>query len=145
MRPGHVPYGYRIKDGAAVIHEDEAKNVEKIYELYLSGMGLQGIADTLGLDLFHGGVSRIITNKKYLGTGFYPKILDEEVFNKASEEKQRRAVKLKRTDRIKVATKEPACYNFVMGKAKEKYDDPFAQASYLYGLIRNEVVCNGSK
>ena len=32
MRPGHVPYGYRIKDGAAVIHEDEAKNVEKIYE-----------------------------------------------------------------------------------------------------------------
>ena len=145
MRPGHVPYGYRIKDGAAVIHEDEAKNVEKIYELYLSGMGLQGIADTLGLDLFHGGVSRIITNKKYLGTGFYPKILDEEVFNKASEEKQRRAVKLKRTDRIKVATKEPACYNFVMGKEKEKYDDPFAQASYLYGLIRNEVVCNGSK
>lgn len=69
----------------------------------------------------------------------------KEVFNKASEEKQRRAVKLKRTDRIKVATKEPACYNFVMGKAKEKYDDPFAQASYLYGLIRNEVVCNGSK
>ena len=145
MRPGHVPYGYRIKDGAAVIHEDEAKNVEKIYELYLSGMGLQGIADTLGLDLFHGGVSRIITNKKYLGTGFYPKIVDEEVFKKASEEKQRRAVKLKRTDRIKVAEKKPACYNFVMGKAKEKYDDPFAQAAYLYSLIRNEVNSSGSK
>ena len=45
-------------------------------------MGLQGIADTLGLDLFHGGVSRIITNKKCLGTGFYPKVVDEEVFNK---------------------------------------------------------------
>ena len=52
---------------------------------------------------------------------------------------------MKRTDRIKVVTKEPACYNFVMEKAKEKYDDPFAQASYLYGLIRNEVVCSGSK
>ena len=37
MRPGHVPYGYRIKDGAAVIHEDEAKNVEKIYDnIYLA-------------------------------------------------------------------------------------------------------------
>ena len=75
MRPGHVPYGYRIKDGVAVIYDDEAKNVEKIYELYLSGMGLQAIADTLGLKLFHGGVSKIISNKKYLGTSFYPQLM----------------------------------------------------------------------
>ena len=145
MRPGHVPYGYRIKDGAGAICEEEAENIRKIYEMYLSGMGLQAIADTLGLKLFHGGVSRIIDNKKYLGTAFYPKIVDEELFNKAAEEKERRAVKLKRTDRIKVVEKEPACYSFIMRKAKEKYDDPFVQASYLYGLIRNEVVCSGSK
>ena len=145
MRPGHVPYGYRIKDGVGVICEEEAENIRKIYEMYLSGMGLQAIADTLGLKLFHGGVSRIIDNKKYLGTAFYPKIVDEELFNKAAEEKERRAVKLKRTDRIKVVEKEPACYSFIMRKAKEKYDDPFVQASYLYGLIRNEVVCSGSK
>ena len=81
MRPGHVPYGYRIKDGMGVICEEEAENIRKIYELYLSGMGLQAIADTLGLKLFHGGVSRIIGNVKYLGTDFYPKIVDEEVFN----------------------------------------------------------------
>lgn len=145
MRPGHVPYGYRIRDGVGVICEEEAENIRKIYEMYLSGMGLQAIADTLGLKLFHGGVSRIIDNKKYLGTAFYPKIVDEELFNKAAEEKERRAVKLKRTDRIKVVEKEPACYSFIMRKAKEKYDDPFVQASYLYGLIRNEVVCSGSK
>ena len=29
MRPGHVLYGYRIKDGVAVIHEDEAKMLRK--------------------------------------------------------------------------------------------------------------------
>ena len=135
MRPGHVPYGYRIKDGVGVICEEEAENIRKIYEMYLSGMGLQAIAEALGLKLFHGGVSRIIDNKKYLGTAFYPKIVDEELFNKAAEEKERRAVKLKRTDRIKVVEKEPACYSFIMRKAKEKYDDPFVQASYLYGLI----------
>ena len=84
MRPGHVPYGYRIKNGAGVICEEEAENIRKIYELYLSGMGLQAIADTLGLKLFHGGVSRIIGNVKYLGTDFYPKIVDEELFNKAA-------------------------------------------------------------
>ena len=49
MRPGHVPYGYRIKDGVGVICEEEAENIRKIYEMYLSGMGLQAIADALGL------------------------------------------------------------------------------------------------
>ena len=67
MRPGHVPYGYRIKDGVGVICEEEAENIRKMFEMYLDGSGLQAIADTLGLDLFHGGVSRIISNGKYLG------------------------------------------------------------------------------
>lgn len=73
MRPGHVPYGYRIKDGVGVICEEEAENIRKMFEMYLDGSGLQAIADTLGLDLFHGGVSRIISNGKYLGTDFYPR------------------------------------------------------------------------
>ena len=90
MRPGHVPYGYRIKDGVGVICEEEAENIRKIYEMYLSGMGLQAIADALGLKLFHGGVSRIIDNKKYLGTSFYPKIVDEELFNKAAEDAKKK-------------------------------------------------------
>lgn len=145
MRPGHVPYGYRIKDGAGVICEEEAENIKKIYELYLSGMGLQAISDSLGLKLFHGGVSRIIGNKKYLGTDFYPRIIDEDLFQKAAEEKEKRAVRLKRTDRIKVVEKAPAVYAFTMARPKEKYDDPFAQAAYLYSLIRNEVNSSGGK
>lgn len=122
MRPGHVPYGYRIKDGVGVICEEEAENIKKIYELYLSGMGLQAIADILGLKLFHGGVSRIIGNKKYLGTDFYPSIVEEELFNKAAEEKNRRAVRLKRTDRIKVVEKAPVEYAFSMTKPREKFE-----------------------
>ena len=145
MRPGHVPYGYRIKDGVGVICEEEAENIRKIYEMYLSGMGLQAIAEALGLKLFHGGVSRIIDNKKYLGTAFYPKIVDEELFNKAAEEKERRAVRLKRTDRIKVIEKAPVEYAFTMAKPTDKHDDPFMQAAYLYSLIRNEVNSSGSK
>lgn len=145
MRPGHVSYGYRIKDGVGVICEEEAESIQKIYELYLSGMGLQAIADTLGLKLFHGGVSRIIGNIKYLGTDFYPRIVDEKVFQKAAEEKERRAVRLKRIDRIKVTEKIPVKYAFAMAKAKEKHDDPFTQAAYLYSLIRNEVDNSGGK
>ena len=75
MRPGHVPYGYRIKDGAGAICEEEAENIRKIYEMYLSGMGLQAIADALGLKLFHGGVSRIIDNKNILEQPFIQRLL----------------------------------------------------------------------
>lgn len=145
MRPGHVPYGYRIKNGEGVICEEEAENLKKIYELYLTGMGLQAIADTLGLNLFHGGVSRLIGNTKYLGTDFYPRIIEKELFDAAASEKERRAVKLKRTNRIKVVEKEPVKHVFTMAKAKEKHEDPFAQAAYLYSLIRNEVDSSGAK
>ena len=51
----------------------------------------------------------------------------------------------KRKDRIKVVEKEPVTYNFTMGKIKEKHENPFMQAAYLYSLIRNEVNSNGSR
>ena len=51
----------------------------------------------------------------------------------------------KRTDRIKVVEKVPIEYAFTMAKPKDKHDDPFMQAAYLYSLIRNEVNSSGSK
>lgn len=29
---GHTPYGYRIENGCAVIHEEEAAKIRKLYE-----------------------------------------------------------------------------------------------------------------
>lgn len=105
-----------------------------------------GVDDTASIMVaWDNGSSLHVIYKKYLGTAFYPKIVDEELFNKAAEEKERRAVRLKRTDRIKVVEKAPVEYAFTMAKPKDKHDDPFMQAAYLYSLIRNEVNSNGSK
>ena len=44
---GHTPYGYKIVNGRAVIDEIEGAAVRKLYEGYLSGLGLQVAADVL--------------------------------------------------------------------------------------------------
>ena len=37
MRQGHLPYGYRIVNGTAVIDAAQAEQVRGIYTAYLSG------------------------------------------------------------------------------------------------------------
>ena len=35
-----MPYGYRIENGTAVIVEEQAENLRKFFENYMSGMAL---------------------------------------------------------------------------------------------------------
>ena len=61
---------------------------------YLSGLSLKNAAIKAGIDCYHATVSRMLQNKQYLGDEFYPSIIDEEIFEKARLEKQKRAGKL---------------------------------------------------
>ena len=53
MRRGHTPYGYRIENGMAVICEEEAAQIRKMYEGYLGGLSLIGAAAEVGLEMKH--------------------------------------------------------------------------------------------
>lgn len=44
---GYIPIGYEYEDGKLVINPYEAEQVRKIYEWYLAGASLKGIADRL--------------------------------------------------------------------------------------------------
>lgn len=48
--PGRVAYGYQYNEATKklVIHEEQAKIVKKIFDLYLSGKGMMKICDVLG-------------------------------------------------------------------------------------------------
>ena len=72
----HTPYGYRIVGGNAVIDEEQAANLRKFYEAYISGMALTPAAEQAGLKIYHGSAGRMLRNKKYLGDDFYPAIID---------------------------------------------------------------------
>lgn len=41
----HIPYGYRIENGRAVIDEEQAATVREFFQNYISGMALMPAAD----------------------------------------------------------------------------------------------------
>ena len=68
--------GYRIEDGTFVIEPEEAAIVRRIFSLFLDGMGVQTIANTLnaeglrtryGGEFNHSGLQKILRNYAYTG------------------------------------------------------------------------------
>lgn len=74
----------------------------------------------------------------YLGDSFYPAIIDKETYQKAQEERKRRATKLGRNNKqtqmrtIQISTR------FHMNEVSALHDNPMKQAEYLYSLIESE-------
>ena len=136
----HIPYGYRIENGKAVIDEEAAGKVKTLYVAYLSGASFQAAADESGIKVQHCGAKRILSNRHYLGDDFYPPIIDQEPFDKAESEKQRRAEALGRLNRKKEKTAPQIPTIFRFQRLEKHFDDPKLQAEYLYSLIESEVV-----
>lgn len=136
---GHTPYGYKIENGKAVVDETEAEQLKKLYSGYLSGLSLKESAKRAGIDCYHATVARILQNECYLGNEYYPPIIDEETFEKASIEKQKRAEKLGRIWELKDEPGVEYTAKFKMAPFEKKYEDPIRQAEYAYSLIEREV------
>lgn len=139
----HIPYGYRIEDGKAVVDEIQAEQVRTFFKEYISGKALKVAAETVGLKIFHGSAGRMLRNTHYLGDDYYPAIIDQELFDKAEEERQSRANQLGRVRELKVKEKTSAPLHFTMGKQIQQFENPFRQAEYVYSLIESEVEMNG--
>lgn len=137
---GHIPYGYRIENGMAVIDDAAALQVRKLYKNYLSGMSLVNAAKEAGLDLLHSGAKRMMRNKHYLGDSFYPAIIDKESFDAVEAELGKRSSKLGREDRYKASPVKKPPTSFRLSDVTENYDNPIRQAEYLYSLIESEVI-----
>ena len=135
----HTPFGYRIRKGKAIIDEPAAEKIRQLYKNYLGGLSMENAAKEAGIEIYHGTVKRMMGNRHYMGDDFYPAIIDVDTFTEAMLERQRRAKKLGRTDRIKPPVKKTAPTTFTLGKIKEFYDDPAKQAEYLYSLIESEA------
>jgi len=135
----HIPYGYKIENGIAVIDEEQAEKVRLLFSGYLSGLALIPAAEAAGLTILHSGAKRMLQNKHYIGDDFYPAIIDSDTFAKAAEERTRRAVVLGRIRERSEPESIKAETAFTIGKITHKYDDPFKQASFIYSLIESEV------
>ncbi len=136
---GHTPYGYRIENGQAVLDEAAASVIRKLYENYLSGMGLTNAARKSGLTTYHGTAKRILQNKYYLGDNFYPTIIEKETFDVVSAELVKRATQLGRLDKVKATVLKPIPTSFTMKHPGKELPNPLRQAKYLYSLIERWV------
>ncbi|SUY47686.1 recombinase [Clostridium putrefaciens] len=138
----HIPYGYKIIDGKAVVDEEQAENIRNFYKGYISGLALKVAAKNAGLKLYHSSAGRMLRNRHYLGDDFYPDIIDKEIFDKAEEIRIVRASSLGRIRELEKQEKPEVRVRFTMPKVQLKYTDPFEQAKYAYGLIESEVIEN---
>jgi hypothetical protein len=141
----HTPFGYRIENGKAVIDKEAAEQIKVLFQSYMSGDSLATAAKKAGINGFHSGIGRILRNKRYLGDEFYPAIIDKDTFNTAEAERIIRQERLGRNRKPKQEKEAVYPTVFRMKEGTEEFDDPFAQAEYVYSLIEAEVNKNGSK
>ena len=92
----HLPYGYRIENGVAVIDGVRGEQIKALFQGYLEGVGLQMLAARTGIPKFHAALAKLLEDRRYLGDGYYPSLIDEITFHKVQEERNRRVERLGR-------------------------------------------------
>ncbi|MGF7398641.1 recombinase family protein [Thermoanaerobacterium thermosaccharolyticum] len=76
----HIPFGYAIKNGKAVVNEKEAVKIKELFGAYLSGLSLTEAAKNAGIKRCHISIARMLTDKRYVEDKFYPPIISRDTF-----------------------------------------------------------------
>lgn len=134
----HTPYGYKIVNGEAVIDDVKAEQIRMLFKLYLDGAGLATCSKETEINKTHASIGRMLRDEKYLGTEFYPAIIDKESFVAAEAERMKRAKALGRIYEYQEDGQEVKLYQYRLGKVEQKFDNPFEQAEYAYSQIERE-------
>ena len=132
----HIPFGYCFKDGEPAIDDENGPKVIRLFDLYLHGYGLAAAGDNVGISTWHCGISRIITNRVYLGEGIFPRLISDETFDKAQHERYKRAARLGRLNKKHKDRKPHIPFDFILESTECEIVDPFLKAEYLYSQIR---------
>lgn len=123
--------GYKIENGLICIDEFDSEKVKQIFANYLNGNTLMASASMVGLELYHGSVRRILTNKHYLGDEVYPKIIDEDIFYLAEKELNKRGKVIKKKGEKAIKSTKLCFLKEIMTN-----EDPFLEAEQNYNLIK---------
>ena len=112
------PFGYRMELGKVVIDPDEARWVIYIYEQYIQGESFKGLSDTLcGTGIRYDAdkpwnknmVARILQDRRYIGDGEYPKIIDDCTFHRADQKRSKKVTGIQVTKAQKTLKKKSGC------------------------------------
>ncbi|EHJ7843725.1 MAG: recombinase family protein [[Clostridium] innocuum] len=94
----HTPLGYQMRRGKIVIIEKYAETVRWIFNSYVNGISQKSIARELSerrVPTGNGrykwsqcGVRSILTNRKYIGDEYHPRIIEPYIFDSAQEKRK---------------------------------------------------------
>ena len=105
------PFGYRVEMGEIVLHPQEAKLVEYIFQQYLSGASFNTLVAQLreqpipydeGKLWNKNMVARILEDHRYTGRGGYPAITDQETLNRVLEKRSAKQAPAQKTEAQKL-------------------------------------------
>lgn len=96
-------YGYQVKNGKTVVHDEESEVVKKVFSLYVEGNTLNSIASMLTekkivyfqdeVKWNKNTINRMLENEKYMGNEIYPMIISTSLFDKAKSIKEKKSCK----------------------------------------------------
>ena len=105
------PFGYQVEMGEVVLHAQEAKLVEYIFQQYISGASFNTLVAKLREQPipYHEGklwnknmVARILEDHRYTGEGGYPAITDQETLSKVFEKRSAKQAPAQKTEAQKL-------------------------------------------
>ncbi len=111
MEKRTTPFGYKYENGVISIELSSADIVKEIFKQYINGSSMLQISDLLNklhieyrpgvIGWNKARIKRIIDDKRYIGCADYPRIINEEIAQKAKEMKESRNLQ-KNIDKSKV-------------------------------------------
>lgn len=100
----HTPMGYVVRDGKIVVDERQSEVVKQIFVDYDSGISAVQIAKALiengvknkndRVKWTHATVGRILENHNYLGTEYYPRFIEKELFDRVQKKREEKRQRL---------------------------------------------------
>ena len=88
----HIPYGYRIAGGKAEIDPEAKEKLDAFFASYLAGASIDKAAKEAGINRRHSVMAKMMQNPLYLGTDYYPAIVDRATFDAVADEMASRSV-----------------------------------------------------
>ena len=81
MKP-KIPYGYEIRNGLAYPHPINSLKLRDFFNYYVGGLPVLKSLRKAGVNCSEGGGRLMLMNETYLGTDYYPKLIEKKIFTK---------------------------------------------------------------
>ena len=129
-----VYFGYQMIEGEITIHQEEADCLVELYESYLEGESLTAAGKKAGIDKPHGPLGRLLKNEVYVGNAVYPRIINQDTFQRVQQERHQRSKRLGRNFEL-VKDKIVIVNSFKWREEAPDALNPFERAENFYQLI----------